>query len=57
MASVTPCKQAYEAGARLLEETHDVGEIGWYLKHTELETTRICATWRDKRLRETSGWW
>jgi len=47
----------HSAGTRLFAETHDLEETARHLGHVKLEATRIYATWSDKRLRETLGWW
>jgi len=47
----------HSAGTRLFAETHDLEGTARHLGHVRLETTRIYATWSDRRLRETLSRW
>ncbi len=47
----------HSAGTRLYGETGDLEETVRYLGHTKLDTTRIYATWNDRKLRETLSRW
>ncbi len=47
----------HSAGTRLYGETGDLEETVRYPGHTKLDTTRIYATWNDRKLRETLSRW
>jgi len=52
-----PCSLRHSTATRLYAETGDLEETARHLGHVKLETTRIYATWSDKRLRETLSRW
>ena len=47
----------HSAGTRLYAETGDLEETALHLAHTKRGTTRIYATWNDRKLRETQSRW